>query len=236
MDKILLAALGLTLGALGIMTLPSLTKKKQEAPQDAPPAYSLRWYAEQARAEGKDEATVAGNFVNYLGADEKPEEVVSHATAVIARPVASVTKAAGDSNILTWYKFKVFERLSEGPPCTRRCIERTPPEELLPVNEDEFVIVRSVGTVLIDGVKLSMSRSPARFPLFSEDKTYLLFLMYETNGVASLLVGPEAVFTVGDDERLEPVNERPHRFKDFIKQRFDSSAGKLKQHLKDRES
>lgn len=230
MIKVLLVILGLTVSSL-IVALPALKKLQEPARPN-----SLRWHVEKAKAEGKDEATVAGDFMDYLGADASPEEIISYSTTVIARPVASVTKVSGDSGITTWYKFKVVETLAEGAPCLQRCPDRAPPEELLPVEDDEFVVARSVGTVIIDGVTLSMSRSPARFPLFAEDKKYLLFLLNEPNDMAALLVGPEAVFTVGDDETLESVNERPHRFKDFIKQRFDSSAGKLKQHLKDRES
>jgi hypothetical protein len=215
-----------------IVALPAL-KKLQETAQPN----TLRWHVEKALAEGKNEAIVYGDIIDYVGADNTPEEIISFSTVVIARPVASVTKPISDHGIKTLFKFKVVETLSEGLPCTRRCIERTPPEELSPVGDDEFVLGRQVGTLTIDGVKLTIPHNPKRFPLFSEDKTYLLFLGYKSNGVTSLLVGPEAVFTIGDDgETLVPVGEGQHRFKDFIKQRFDSSAGKLKQHLKDRES
>ena len=227
MVKSLLLILGLTLSTL-VVALPAL-KKRQEAARP----YSLRWHIEKAVEEGTYKATIAGDFHEYGGADDPPEYVVSYATVVIARPVASVTKTYGDSGIGTWYKFKAVETLAGGTPCTQRCIERTPPEELLPVNEGEFVMGRAIGTLIIDGVELSMRNNPKIFPPYSEDKKYLLFVMKESNGVASLLVGPEAVFVVGDDgETLVPVGESRHRFKDFIVQRFDSSAGKLRQHLK----
>jgi hypothetical protein len=231
MVKLLLVILGLTLSTL-VVALPAL-KKWQEAARP----YSLRWHIEKAVEDGTYKATIVGDFHEYGSADDPPEYVVSHATVVIAQPVASVTRTYNDSGIGTWYKFKVVETLSEGTPCTRRCPKPTPPEELLPVNEDEFLMGRAIGTLIIDGVELSMRNNPNIFPPYSEDKKYLLFVMKESNGVASLLVGPEAVFTVGDDgETLAPVGESRHRFKDFIIEKFDSSAGKLRQHLKAKES
>lgn len=231
MVKSLLVVLGLTLSTL-VVALPALKKWQEAAPPD-----SLRWHIEKAVEDGTYKATIAGDFHEYGSADDPPEYIVSHATVVIARPVASVTKTYGDSGIGTWYKFKVVETLAEGTRCRGRCPERTPPEELLPVNEDEFVMGRAIGTLIIDGVELSMRNNPKIFPPYSEDKKYLLFVVKNTGGTASLLVGPEAVFVVGDDgETLAPVGESRHRFKDFIIQRFDSSAEKLRQHLKAKES
>jgi hypothetical protein len=231
MVKLLLVILGLTLSTL-VVALPALKKS-----QGAARPNTLRWHIEKAVADGTYKATIPGDFHEYGSADDTPEYIVSHATVVIARPVASVTKARGDSGIGTWYKFKVVEMLAEGTRCRGRCPDHPPPEELLPVNEDEFVMGRAIGTLIIDGVELSMRNNPKTFPPYSEDKKYLLFVVKNPGGTATLLVGPEAVFTVGDDaEALAPVGESQHRFKDFITRRFDSSAGKLRQYLKAKES
>lgn len=231
MAKLFLVILVLALSVLGIMTLPSLNmtlpslKKKQEPPQPN----TLRWYVEKAKKEGKHKISMPPPMSDYAGADDPPDEILANADVVIAQPIDSHTGIVGDSSIVTWYKFKVIETLSEGIHC-QRCPDRKPPDELLPVNEDEFILSRVSGTATIDGVEISVEHRKS--PLYSKDKKYLLFLVKSPNGTPDLLVGPAAVFTVNPEGTLEPINDRPHRLKEVIKQRFNYSVEQLKQHVK----
>lgn len=224
MAKRLLLILGLALSMAAITALP-LLKAKQEPAQPN----TLRWHAEKALAEGKHQTSIYPPISDYMGADNTPEEILGHANVVVAQVVDSHTGTYGDMDIVTWYKFKVVETLSEGKPCPR-CPDLDHPDELLPVNEDEFVLARNSGTATIDGVEISVA---ALTPPFSKDKNYLFFLNRTPKRTASLLVGPDAVFTVSPEGALAPFSEREraHRFQKVITQQFDASLERLRQHL-----
>jgi hypothetical protein len=225
MDRLLSVVLGLTLSTLGLISLPFLIKKQEPAQPN-----TLRWHAEKALAEGKHQTSITPPSGDYVGADNTPEEILEYANIVVAQPVDSHTGTVGDSDIITWYKFKIVETLSEGIPSPRKYPNLTLPDAILPVSEDEFIMSRHSGTMTVDGVEISVFNN--KFPPYSKDKQYLFFLTKTGNKKASLLVGPAAVFTVSHDGTLEPASGRTHPFKEFITRRFDASLEKLKQHLK----
>ena len=197
--------------------------------QQAVKPNSLRGAAVKAKAEGKNRINIRAPFGEYAGAESPPDEVLADATVVIAQPIDSYTYAPNEEDIVTYYKFKVEETLKEAPPCTR-CPDRTPPDEILPVNEGEFLLGMYGGTMSVDGVQVSMFEPG--FPPFSKNKKYLLFLRKSTNGTVSLLVGPSGAYGVSPEGAIEPINGRPHPLKEAIAQRFNGSVEQLKQHLK----
>lgn len=224
MGKLILAVtVGSILALSGVVAVTSSRNKQENVKPN-----SLRWFAAKARASRKDKIFIP-TPVEYLGADSNPDELLSHATIVIARPVASYTYAPNDEDVVTWYKFRLIEKLNEEAPCPR-CPNRTPPNEILPVNNDEFLLPKYGGTLDVDGVEVTKGESD--FPPFPEDKNYLLFIMKSPNGTASLLTGPGGAYAVSPEGALESVSNRPHRLKEAISQRFDSSVEQLKQRVK----
>jgi hypothetical protein len=190
--------------------------------------HTLRAFAEKARSQGRDKIFIPAP-VEYPGTDDAPETILSHATAVIAQPVDSYTYAPNDEDIVTWYKFKVIETLKEGATC-RRCATHRPPNELLPIAEDEFLLYRYGGTLNIDGVEVT--RGESGFPPFSKNKKHLLFLMKGPDGSVSLVAGRSGTYTVTPEGVIEPMDMNRHPLKEAIEQRFSNSAEQLKQHLK----
>jgi hypothetical protein len=223
-SKLILAvAVGSILAITGVVAVTSSRNRQENVKPN-----SLRWFAAKAKASRKDKIFIPAP-VEYLGADSPPDELLSQATIVIARPVASYTSAPNDEDVVTWYKFRLVETLTEGVPCPR-CPNRTPPNEILPVNTDEFLLPKYGGTLAVDGVEVTKGESD--FPPFSEDKNYLLFIVKSPNGTASLLTGPSGVYAVNPEGAAEPVSNRSHPLKEAIRQRFDGSVERLKQHVK----
>lgn len=224
MSKLIFAVVvGSILAITGVVAVTSSRNKQEEVKPN-----SLRWFAAKAKASRKDKIFIP-TPVEYLGTESPPEELLTHATIVIARPVASYTHAPNHEDVVTWYKFRLVETLNEGVPCPR-CPNRTPPDEILPVNNDEFLLHKYGGTLDVDGVEVTKGESD--FPPFSEDKNYLLFIMKSPKGTVSLLAGPSGAYAVSPEGAVEPVSNRPHRLTEAIRQRLDGSVERLKQHVK----
>ena len=192
---------------------------------------TLKWYAAKARREGKSSATVAAPIVEYLGSADDPEFVLSNYSAVIAQPIESKTVAVDeDKAIVTWYKFRRLETLRERPARPNLPAPTIlPPQELLPLDEDDFLVVKYGGSVDVDGMNVSMVDPD--FPPFQINNRYLLFISMLPAGVAHIWAGPTGTFRVMPDDSIEPVNKTERRMKAMLRTRFGNSVGSLKEHL-----
>ena len=224
MIKLISAVLGpAVLAAAGWLACPS------EVEPQAARENSLSWFAQKAKSEGKDKVSIPAPFADHMGEEDDPDLVLSYAKMVVAQPVSNLTVAPSDDEIVTWYKFRTLETLSEGQPCLA-CPAVEPPAGLLPLNEDEFLIVKYGGTLLIEGVAVTMLNRG--IPDFAENQKYLLMLLQRPSQVASLWAGPTGIFTVDANGAVEPVNKRPHPMKEVVKRRFGGAVGRLRRHLK----
>lgn len=169
--------------------------------------------ARQAKSEGKEEVFIPGPRSTPVQISSV-EHALSRFTALIAAPVGSKSYIMTPNKIGTWYKFKVVERLSERrlPDCHPCSPPPEPPAEMLPVKEDEILIHRHSGTVVIDGVKVT-SREGG-FPSFSDSEKYLLFVDLDpTTKIAVLRLGSYGVFNVRPDGAIKHINEKAHPFR-----------------------
>lgn len=192
---------------------------------------TLKWYAQQARDKGEQQAVIPAPLVNYAGSDSM-EEALSYYSIVIAEPIEERTYIHNSDEILTWYKFKIVETLSQktAPPCSPCLSYIDPPNELLPLNADEFLVAKYGGTVMVDDMKVTMK--DLNYPPFSISKRYLLLVSIKSSGDAAIGGGPMGVFTVGDNGALESINKKPDPIKLGIQNRFGNSVSKLREHFK----
>lgn len=214
-----------------IATYPPSPQQELERLEKSRDKNSLKWFAKKAKLEGKQEVVIPGPFVEYLGVEDSPEQVLETYSLVVAQPVKYLTLAPYEDKIVTWYKFKILETISQRPPCPV-CPELTlePPPEMLPLKEDEFLLSKNGGSVSIDGVKVTMV-DPG-LPPYSKGKKYLLFISRNPSGVANLWAGPYGAYSVTAEGLVESVNEEPHPIKETMKSRFNNSLDRLKQQLK----
>lgn len=189
---------------------------------------TLAWRAAKAKKEGKTSITIPAPIVEELGTADPPEFALNNYTLVVAQPIASLTTTPDDSSVVTWYKFKVLETISKRPPL-EYLPSVDPPQELLPVNNDEFIIARYGGRVLVDDVAVDVVNQEST--PFSSDNQYLLFISRRQTGFANLWAGATGVFTVKNFSQIEPLNDRPHPLKQELKARFGNSLAGLRQHL-----
>jgi len=222
----------LALVAIVVFAVLAYTTISRTKPQrkDVPNNNRLKWYAAEAKNEGKQKEVIPAGMTDYLGSDSPGLETsLSIYSVVVARPVEKRTFEDGNS-IKTWYKFSIVEALTplRDPVCFG-CVTLSPPLDM-PLDTNEFVMLRNGGTLTIDGVELEQRASD--FPEFKEHQKYLLFLSLYPNKIAITAGGPLGVFEVDDKENLTPFSQESNPIRDGVKRKFNNSLGSLKQRLK----
>jgi hypothetical protein len=159
------------------------------------------------------------------------DQALATYTVVLAKPVESRTYELTSNDLITWYKFRIIESLStpKSPACPS-CEPTSAPTELLPLKPDEFLLAKNGGQLVIDGVEIEQVERD--FPQYEEGKKYLLLLSMYPSGVATTAGGPLGVFLVNDDSTLSPINNRRHRIKEGLKEKFSDSTDRLRENLK----
>lgn len=107
----------------------------------------------------------------------------------------------------------------------------SPPEEVLPLAEDEILVLRSGGTVDVEGVKVT-AIEPG-FPAFKNSQKYLLFLSLDpTRKIGSVRAGATGAMKINVDNTLGALDKEPLLLQKQIEARHGKSVDKLKSEIK----
>jgi hypothetical protein len=216
-------------GGVGIYKSLSAPTQHAEDFDRSPDRGSLKWIARKAKTDKKTRVVLGGPTVEYVGEADTPEFVLANYSFVIAQPIETKIDTQRDQAIVTWYKFKILETVSERAPLPN-LPSVSPPEDLLPLEADELLVVKYGGNVTVDGVEIVMDES--RFPRFQMDKRYLLIVSKNPSGVVTLWAGPTGAYEFLTDDDLKPLTDVPHSMKAHVRGRFQDSVKSLRQHLK----
>lgn len=181
----------------------------------------IRIAAEAAKAKNQREITVPAPIGIYAQVTNLDQALANY-TTVIARTVSKHSYLTTDSKeIATWYKFEVIDFLSQ--PRTARCSScpslKTMPTEIAPINDNEIVVVRNVGTVIVDDVKVTSISN--NFPEFQLKQQYLLFISVDLNTrVGSIELGPAGVSIVEGDGEISPASSTANKLNSELRKRF----------------
>lgn len=219
-----------SMAVLAVFAYATISRTKSQR-KDVPNNNRLQWYAEEAKKEGKQKEVIPAGTTDYLGSDSPDlERSLSIYSVVVARPVEKRTFASDGNSLKTWYKFSIIDALTPlRDPICFGCVTLSPPVEM-PLDQNEFVILRNGGTLTIDGVEIEQRESG--FPQFQEHQKYLLFISLYPNKLAITAGGPLGVFEIGDKENLMPFSTESNPIRDGVKRKFNNSLGSLKQRLK----
>lgn len=226
MKRLIIIMCVILVAVVGVVIKTSSLKSRQIkiSADDLPPTENrLKWYATKAKEQGLSEVQIASPWVDYLGsATSNLNEALSGYSLVIAKPVQSQTIIDKYDNIVTWYKFEIVEFLSKrDKPACMTCPLPSPPEEMFPLLENEFVAGKYGGTVEVDDVKITSVDK--QFPDFTSSKEYLLFISRYDDGAATIGMGPSSVFTVESDGYLRKLNNSPNAVKKQIEHELGKS-------------
>lgn len=219
-------------GGVGLKNIFTSKGQNRGATEDeAAKKGTLQWRADKAKKEGKSAVIIPAPIVEYVGRIEDTDYVLSNCSIVIAQPIQRRAVVVDDDKaIVTWYKFKKRESIQERP-AIPNIPQPTinPPQELLPVKEDEFLIVTYGGAVNVKGVSITMANS--QMPSFDSGKSYLLLMSYTPSSVAHLWGGPTGIFDVSADGSIELTSEANNQAKYLQKSRFGNTVASLKDRL-----
>ena len=232
----------LALISLTAFKVRSRSQKEQiEELQNAPDKYTIAWHVRLAKAKGERKVVLASPIICGFTVANL-DEALSILGAVVAQPISQKTYIASTNElykydeIRTWYKFRILENLTGKPiPVCQDCDdpdsdeEKLIPQEMLPVNKDEFTIWTDGGTVEIDGVKVTQNSG---FMKFSESERYLLFMSTNASGkIAGIGMGAVGIYTISPENRLIPASNRNERIIQDITGLYGSSLDSLKTYI-----
>ena len=195
---------------------------------------TIRWHAQQARARGQQSVRIPAPRIRPVGAADL-NHALSRFTVVIATPIESRSYIIDPYMLVTWHKFRVVETLTQRPvPECPSCPQlMTPPDELLPLNENEILLPRPSGTVIIDGV--SVTASEGGFPPFLPSQRYLLFIDLDASRrIGRLSMGRYGVFTVSADGSIRHINNQNHPFRNEIETGDGNALEQLRMRVRNR--
>jgi len=201
---------------------------------------TIKWHVQRAMSKGERKVVLHPPLSCYATFNN-PKRAIAEAASFCSVMVAQVLGKRSsvwedDREVVTWYKFRIIENLNNKS-LPEGTLPKRVPSELLPLKADEFLLVRTGGTVEVDGVKVVGISGGV--PDFSVSQQYLLFLQPATYNypdptgqTGTLPYGLRSIFTVGSDGDIEPVSQEWHPLKDEIKSRHDHSLERLRTSLK----
>lgn len=186
-----------------------------------------------AKARGLSHTTAPAPLSLYPQAlnPEHLDEVLPRYTVVIARDMESKSLVGTNDLIKSWHKFKIIKTLSTAPPVPSY-VTAQPPAELLPLNDDEFLLQRVGGTINLDGVVVT-STEP-NVPSFKRSERYLLVLSLDpATRTAQLALGPQSILPVNPDNSLDEKNQE-HMLQRALQAHHKNSVEQLRADLQKR--
>ena len=208
---------------------PPLTLPHLEVNYDTAEAGTLKRTIQDAKARGENKVEIqvlaCGSYIGNL------QQALSRDTIVLADLLEKKTYA-DTYGLRTWYRLKIKETLVEhAPPHLAYSPFPTAPSDMLPIAEDEFLIVEANGWMEIDGVTVIQHSNGA---WYLEGQTYLLFLWLDPSKRTAMRTGtdPLGVFLVDNDGTLSPYVNQPYPLRSELAKRFNNSTNELRRVLK----
>jgi len=240
--SLVLIVLLIAVGAVAVITSYSGSqgttsqKIKQLEEKGKRQKLSLTELAQLAKAKGEKSVTAPGVATLYPNAST-PEELNSalpEYAVFVAEPIqeksrlSSQTHAEGVSPselITSWYKFRVLDVVSQGRAHQSFAVRQIP-EELLPVGENEVLVPKEGGTVIIDGVEVIQPEESVAG--FRRDRKYLLILSVNpSTRIGELAFGAQSILPLAADASLDRGQDR-HILQRAIKQFHKGAISQLK--------
>ncbi len=241
--KFKLVALSLILTVAFIAALINASKAKPKSiPQqieeseahDEKHGLTLQERVKLAKLRNEQKITVPMSYSNSLYAGFRDmDTAAANYTIIIAEPVAVVTRLDERGRIVSSYRFKTIEVLSEpGTSIAPYTFSGNLPAELGTFGDGDFLVSTLGGSKNIDGVEVTSKYDD--FDLFSLNKKYLLFLDFDTTKtVGGLDMGPLSALEINADGTVNTLDKQEsHTIKQVVDSRFGNSIKALKAHIK----
>jgi hypothetical protein len=222
------APISIQAGATANGTPSPDTRQQPRKRWNDPTTLAARVKAEKAK--GHDKVQFAAPLMEYPDRIDL-DTALAQATVVIAEVINKTSRVVDSHTIATFYRLKLIETLSKPNP-TACCDPKDEdfPTDLPPLEGDEIHVVGIGGTVMLDGVEVTMKED---FENLVPGPRFLLFLSITPSGkYGSLQIGPRGVFKITPGSDLEVIVDKPSKLREQIKQRHGNSMIRFKDALK----
>lgn len=209
---------------LSAQQLAELTDKEKSG------RITLEERAQLAKARGKRRIVLPGAAFSTFVEVKDLDQALSRYTVVVAEPIEH--KGYWDHHGCKdfWVKFKLLDTVSKAsaPECPTCPMFPEPPSELLPLGDDEILVPKSGGTLIVDGVE--MVAIEADLPEYKKGQKYLLFLETDATGrVGVLSTGPVGVMKIkSDGDSVEAIGGEKFILQEEIEKRAGDSVSGLR--------
>jgi len=222
-----LAIFSLVLGITTFVETPS------DIGQQLTELNSLELLAKQAKAKGEQEISIPADGIVDYGVARTVDEALSHFSVIVGVLEKEQSYLQGPDDITTWYRFKIIETLHRAPKdnCADCSVVPDPPSDLPRAQDDELLIPRRGGTIVLDGVKVTIY--DAKFPDLSMSHKYLLFIYPDpTIRIQFFTMGPMGIYAIRDDDAIESLSKVRYALDEDIKTRLGNTLSDLRTGLK----
>ena len=194
---------------------------------------SLNSLAQRAKATGEQEISFPTDGIVDYGMARTADEALSHYSLIVAVLEKQQSYLQEPDDITTWYRFRIIETLHQPPKdsCADCSVVPDPPADLTRAQDDELLIPRSGGTIVLDGVKVTIY--DPKFPNLSLSHKYLLFVYPDpTIRVQFFTMGPMGIYAIRDDDGIEPLFKVRYALDEDIRARLGNTLTGLRTGLK----
>ena len=234
--KIIIVMAALCLAIFGLIATRSGSVAQQQSREQQiieDQRGTLAERAQRARARGQRRLVISTPIVPPARVRDL-DQALSYFTVVVAEPIEQRTYPHDQYDLISWYRFRVVENLTpETHTGCLLCSDIEIPNELLPVNEDEILVPRYGGTLMLDGIEVV--QLDRRFPQFIMGQRYLLFLSLDTSRRMGIMqVGPDGTFAVNNGN-LQAITNREHPIRGGLATQHGNSLERLRAHIRARQ-
>jgi hypothetical protein len=160
---------------------------------------TLQWRVREAKKLGKTSLELGLGEIEY-GAAQSLDVALEDTSLVLAKVLTSEADR-DDHDVFTWRKYRVLEKLSFQRGVYERPLPEDLPADMLPIGPDEFVMAEMGGTIVIDGVTVTMHAGGSH-PR-PDNLPHLMFVLLVTPGPLALPnYGPIGAFWVDDSDKI----------------------------------
>lgn len=223
----------IALAAFEITLLMGMLSHLTAAPQDVKREGRIALEVKSAKSHGQNNVELVAPIGMPTGISTV-DDVLNHYSVVIAELVGKRVGADAD-DVNTWYKFRISELLAEQPNNSLEALTDRVPQDLLPMQPEEFLILQNGGKIVVDGV--TVTETPRNDLSFDTPNRYVLFLHFESSSkVASLAADRASAFLITAEGELAALTKRPHPLVKDVQVQYNNRLDWLRDDAKARMS
>jgi hypothetical protein len=182
---------------------------------------------DRAKAEGQSEIILPASSEIQMASSI---EDIMRDYSLLRVKVKDIQTIASESSatITTWYKLEVLETIHQQARIGEDPLPENAPSDFLPLLTSESLMVRSGGTINVDGVRVVRAIGQSQFVL-DQDQEYLIAVYMDCGGKLIRPVARAAgVFAISSDSTLIPKSSKQYQLVSEVESAYENRLDRLR--------